>query len=75
MNSTTLSIIEIFVSLVVETLVLGGLFAYLNNRSNKEQAENIKSEMVKIENEIKFVRDDIISQIKEVKGNWKQLNT
>jgi hypothetical protein len=65
MNQTAMAVVEIFISLVIETIILGGLFTYISSRTSKEQEQHLKSEMLKIENGLKFVRDDILNQIKE----------
>lgn len=60
---------EIFISTFVDSVVLGGIFYFLSNRSSKEQEDNLKNEMVKIETEIVKARDDVISQVKESAKN------
>lgn len=72
----TFSLVEIFISLIVETIILGGLFTWVSNKSSVRVEETLKSEMGNIESqnkliyqelekEIKKSRDDVISQIKE----------
>jgi Tfp pilus assembly protein PilV len=79
MNGITLSLIEIFISLVVETIILGGLFTWVANKTNQKMEQQLRGEMQKIENQnkliyqelnrsIKDTRNDIISQIKESAG-------
>ena len=76
MNGITLSLIEIFISLVVETVILGGLFTWVSNKTSQRNEQALKSEMSTIENQNKLIyqelkreihnsRDDIINQIKE----------
>lgn len=69
MNQPLMAVIEIFISLVVETIMLGGLFTYISNKTSKEQEQHLKNEMLKIETGLKFVRDDILAQIKESAKN------
>ena len=69
MNQPLMTVIEIFISLVVETIMLGGLFTYISNKTSKEQEQHLKNEMLKIETGLKFVRDDILAQIKESAKN------
>jgi hypothetical protein len=59
----------VFISLVIETVILGGLFTYISSKQSKDQEQHLKAEMLKIETGLKFVRDDIISQIKESAKN------
>jgi hypothetical protein len=72
----TFSLIEIFISLIVETIILGGLFTWVSNKSSVKVEQTLKSEMGTIEaqnklifqelkKEIKSSRDDVINQIKE----------
>ena len=65
MSPMQLSLIEIFVSVFIEAVLIGGIFTFITNKSEKEQADNIKREMEKIEVELLNVRNDIISEIKE----------
>lgn len=79
MKDITFSLIEIFVSLIVETIILGGLFTYISNKSMTQNEQNLSAELKVIEdqnkiqfellqNEIRFARNDILSQIKESCG-------
>jgi hypothetical protein len=79
MNGITLSLIEIFISLIVETIILGGLFTWVSNKTSQRNEQALKSEMNTIENQNKLIyqelkreiessRNDIISQIKESAG-------
>jgi len=76
MNELTFSLIEIFVSLIIETVIMGGLFTWISNKTSKQNEQQLKNEMNTIENqnklifqelkqEIKSSRDDILNQIKE----------
>jgi hypothetical protein len=79
MKDITFSLIEIFVSLIVETVILGGLFTYISNKSMTQNEQNLSAELKVIEDqnktnfeqlqsEIRFARNDILSQIKESSG-------
>lgn len=79
MNQLTYSIIEVFISLVVESVILSGIFSYLTNRANEKQEQKLQAEMLKIEQQNKLIfqemskqakehRTDIINQIKESVG-------
>jgi hypothetical protein len=72
----TFSLIEIFISLIVETIILGGVFTWVSNKAAKQNEQALKSELGTIENQNKLIyqeltaaikasRDDVISQIKE----------
>jgi hypothetical protein len=76
MKDITLSLIEIFISLIVETIILGGIFTWVANKTNEKMEAKIKAEIEKIETQntliykelsksISSSRTDIISQIKE----------
>lgn len=76
MKEITFSLIEIFISLVVETIILGGLFTWISNKTSQQMQQKITDEMNNIETQNKFIyqqlkmdmkanRDDILSQIKE----------
>lgn len=76
MRDITFSLIEIFVSLVVETIILGGLFSWVNNKSAEKMENKLKEEIRKLEKQNTLIyeemsrsilssRNDIISQIKE----------
>jgi hypothetical protein len=76
MNQITLSVVEVFISLVVESTILAGVFSYLATRAHEKQETNLRDEMQNIENqnklifeqlqsEINSMRADVISQIKE----------
>jgi hypothetical protein len=76
MREITFSVIEIFISLIVETIILGGLFTWISNKTNSSLEGKVKSEMKNIEEQNKLIyqelskqgkenRNDILSQIKE----------
>jgi hypothetical protein len=80
MKEITFSLIEIFISLIVETIILGGLFTWISNKNNVNMEQKIRGEMKNIESQNKMIyqelsrqnkdnRNDIISQIKESGGN------
>lgn len=76
-NQITMSVIEIFISLIVETVILGGVFTWITNKASAKMEQELKDEMNNIENQNKMIyqeiekmimqsRDDVISEIKEV---------
>lgn len=79
MKDITFSLIEIFISLIVETIILGGIFTWVSNKTSQRNEQALKSEMSTIESQNKLIyqeikravmesRNDIISQIKESAG-------
>ncbi len=76
MKEITLSLIEIFISLFIETVILGGVFTWVANKTNEKMEAKLKAEIEKIEKQNTLIyeeishaiassRNDIISQIKE----------
>jgi hypothetical protein len=79
MKDITFSLIEIFVSLIVETIIIGGLFTWVSNKSSTKMEQQLKSEMGTIEAQNKLIyqelkqaitesRNDVLNQIKESGG-------
>jgi hypothetical protein len=77
MKDILFSLIEIFISLVVETIILGGMFTWISNKSSVKMEQKLHLEMKNIEEQnqliyqelntaLKAARDDIISEVKEV---------
>lgn len=77
-----LTIIEIFISLVIEGVILSMIFNNISNKSSEKQNQQLKSEMNNIETQNKFqyeqmlnvvqtAKTEIISQIKESAYNNK----
>lgn len=78
-KNVTLTIIELFISLIVEGIILAMVFQWISTKATEKQQQNLKEEMNNIEKQNKFdyeqitlaiqnARDDIISQIKETKN-------
>lgn len=70
------SLVEIGISIIFESIILGLIFQQLSNRSVKDNENNLRAEMKVIEEQNKFdfcqlqtqineVKNDIISEIKE----------
>jgi hypothetical protein len=79
MKDITFSLIEIFVSLIVETVIIGGLFTWVSNKSAEKMEIKLKDEIEKIEKQNTLIyeelvrsvmdsRNDILNQIKETGG-------
>lgn len=75
-HQIVLTITEVFISLVIESTILAGLFSFISNKANEKQQKQLQDELMKIEGQnklihqslgeqIKLCRDDILSQIKE----------
>ena len=83
MKDITFSLIEIFVSLIVETIIIGGIFTWVSNKSATRMEQQLKSEMGTIEAQNKLIyqelsqvikdsRNDVINQIKETGGKQNE---
>lgn len=79
MKDIMFSLIEIFISLIVETIILGGVFTFISNKNQQQAEQKLETEIKKIESQNKLIyqeltrqnkdnRDDILSQIKESGG-------
>jgi hypothetical protein len=62
-----LTIIEIFVGLVIEGVLLSMIFAYIQNQSSEKQNRNLKDEMNNIETQNKFQFEQMTTAIQEAK--------
>ena len=71
-----LTIIELFISLIIEGIILSMVFNWIANNQNNKQQQNLQKEMNNIETQNKFIyeqlkkdltdaKSEIISQIKE----------
>jgi len=69
MNQLTYSVIEVFISLVVESTILAGLFSYLANRANEKQEKKLQVELTKIEQQNKLIFEEITSQLNIVRND------
>jgi hypothetical protein len=76
MKDITFSLIEIFVSLIVETIILGGVFTWVTNKTSDKMAQKLndelkvvedqnKTDFTQLQGEIRLAKSEIISQIKE----------
>lgn len=77
MKDVMFSLIEIFVSLIIETIIMGGLFTWISNKSSVKMEQKLHNEMKNIEDQNKLIyqelniaiknsRDDILAEVKEV---------
>lgn len=76
MKEVAFSLIEIFVSLIVETIIIGGVFTWVSNKSSTKMEQTLQKEMKNVEDQNKLIyqelsamiknsRDDILAEIKE----------
>ena len=63
-----LTVIEIFVGIVIEGVLLSMVFAYISNRTSEKQSQNLEQEMANIETQNKFIYDQLYSAIYNAKN-------
>jgi hypothetical protein len=82
MKEITFTLIEIFISLIVETIILGGLFTWISNKTATQMEQKLHEEIKTIETqnktdfnlllrEIRISKTDLLNQIKESGGSNK----
>lgn len=75
-DSILLTVIEFIASVIVEGVILAGVFSHISNQAQQKQQQNLKDEMNNIEVQNKFIytqlkeeiqlaKIDIINEIKE----------
>jgi len=62
-----ISIIEMFIGIVIEGILLSMIFAYLSNQTSEKQNESLKNEMSNIEAQNKFIYDQLKKEINDAK--------
>ena len=62
-----ISIIEIFIGIVIEGVLLSMVFAFISNQTSEKQSRNLEAEMAKIEMQNKFIYDQIMNKLENVK--------
>jgi hypothetical protein len=62
-----LSIAELFISLVVEGVILSMVFNYISNKSSEKQNQYLKSEMSNIETQNKFIYEQLMKNLENAK--------
>jgi uncharacterized iron-regulated protein len=62
-----ISIIEIFIGIVIEGVLLSMVFAFISNQTSEKQNATLKGEMANIETQNKFIYDQIINNIENAK--------
>jgi hypothetical protein len=66
-EQVVLTVIEIFVGLIVEGVILSMVFGYISNKSSEKQNQHLKSEMANIETQNKFTYEQIMKNIDNAK--------
>jgi uncharacterized membrane-anchored protein YhcB (DUF1043 family) len=77
-KTIVMSIVEFIAGLILEGIILGFIFNQISNRSQQKQEQKLQDEMNKIEiqnrknteviqEDIRYMKIDLISQIKESK--------
>ena len=62
-----ISIIEMFIGIVIEGILLSMIFAYLSNQTSEKHNESLKNEMANIEAQNKFIYDQLKKEINDAK--------
>lgn len=62
-----LSIIEIFIGLVIEGVLLSMVFAFISNQSSEKGNRHLKQEMNNIETQNKFIYEQLMNQMESAK--------
>jgi hypothetical protein len=62
-----IAIIEMFIGIVIEGILLSMIFAYLSNQTSEKQNKYLESEMSNIEVQNKFIFDQLNQAIQEAK--------
>ena len=62
-----ISIIEIFIGIVIEGVLLSMVFGFISNQTSEKQNKALEEEMSKIEMQNKFIYDQLMNSIKNAK--------
>jgi hypothetical protein len=62
-----ISIIEIFIGIVIEGVLLSMIFAFISNQTSEKQNGILKGEMANIEAQNKFIYDQIMNKLENAK--------
>jgi len=62
-----ISIIEIFIGIVIEGVLLSMIFAFIANQTSEKQNGILKGEMANIEAQNKFIYDQIMNKLENAK--------
>lgn len=63
-----LSIIEMFISIIIEGVLLSMIFAYISNQSSEKQNGHLKQEMNNIETQTNFQYEQVLKQVESSKA-------
>ena len=62
-----IAIIEMFIGIVIEGILLSMIFAFIANQTSEKQNKALKSEMSNIEIQNKFIYDQLKKEINDAK--------
>ena len=62
-----LTIIEFIASLIVEGIILSMIFNWISNKETEKQQQNLQKEMANIEEQNKLIFEQLQTEIREVK--------
>lgn len=62
-----LTLIELFIGLIVEGVILSMVFTYISNKASEKQNQHLNSEMMKIESQNKFAYEQIMKNVQDAK--------
>lgn len=62
-NSIILTVIEFIASVIVEGIILAGVFAHISNKAGEQQQQHLQNEMNNIETQNKFIYEQLQRQI------------
>ena len=62
-----ISIIEIFIGIIIEGVLLSMIFAFISNATSEKQNGILKGEMSNIEAHNKFIYDQIMNKLENAK--------
>ena len=68
MNNIMLTIIDIFISLVIESIILSGVFMFISDKTSGRQQQFLQNEMNNIEKQNKFDFEQLQDEIRLVKS-------
>lgn len=66
-ENIVLSIIEIVTSLIIEGIILSMIFNYIAGKETQKQEDNLKSEMMNIEEQNKLIFEQLQLEIRQAK--------
>jgi hypothetical protein len=62
-----IAIIELFIGIVIEGILLSMIFAFISNQTSEKQNRTLKDEMSNIEVQNKFIYEQIVKEVESAK--------